>query len=396
MEPSIIEKADAPAKENGAEKTKSGNINVGQAAVQLLAMMQKKAEVKPTETATETVAPATEVNPSPETTANPAAEVTATSEAPVTETAATETTEGTAPETEADNVHSQSQFTPEQQEIFNKRIQREIAKTKSVEDKLKSEYEAKLAELQSKVNQAPAQAETPAPVVIQQGQPLAEINDLQSLGKLQQTAKEAVRYGESVLYDPAAWREINVDDPANPGVPKAIKVHSIGQGKDQMLFTEQELRKKIMEARITLEDHVPSRAQFLTARENAQKEAYTRFGFLKDKSSPEYQMVEAARRNPANAAILSMPNADYAFGLMIKGMRAVEAEEAAAKAKATAPATKPKVAAKPPSDQVAVGGSTSPVREPAGNQAQAKRQAQIRDSLKKGNINPADAAKLLR
>ena len=376
--------ANSPATETGEAKVKSGNLNVGQAAVQLLASMQKAKTDAPS-IALDKVAPNLEVQTPPETT-TPTAEVTAPAETTEPEVAA-ETTEAVTTEPEVD-VPSQNSFTPEQQEILNKRIAREVAKTKAKQAQLEADYQAKVAELQSKT---PVTAPEPTTPVVLTGQPLAEINDSATLNKLQQTAKEAIRYVEDVLEDPSQWKAITIPD--GQGGEQSVKVHAIGQGKDQVLYTEADLRAQRRKAKVTLEDHIPQRAQFLNSRTTAQQEAYKAFPFLTNKSSSEYQMVEVAKRNPANAAILSMPNADYALGLMVEGQLAIQAREAA-KGKPVAP-VKPKVAAKPPSDQTAVSASTAPSREPAGNQAAARRLQAQKDSLKKGNINPQDAAKLL-
>lgn len=373
---STTQKVDAPAK--------SGNINIGQAAVQLLAAMQSKTEAKPVKTAQEVVTP-TEPEGEVATTETPTAEVPTTSEVTEPESAP-ETTEVATTEPETDIVHSQHPFTAEQQELFNKRIGKEVAKTKAVEAKLKADYEAKIAELQGRVVETP---QRPAPVVVNPNVPLSEVQDLQSLGTLQQTAKEAIRYVEDVLEDPSQWRSITVPDPS--GGEQQVKVHQIGD----KVYTETDLKKQMRKAKVTLEDHIPARQAFLQTQATAQSEATKAFPFLSDKTTPEYQMVQAAKRNPANAAILTMPNADYVLGLLIEGETARKARIEAAKAKSQATPVKPKVVAKPPSDQTAVSASTAPTREPAGNRADQKRSQAIKDSLKKGNINPVDAAKLL-
>lgn len=363
-------------------KAKSGNIS-GQAAVQYLAAMQKTPEA--TQSAKEDTTPV--VLQAPDLTETPTAEVPTTSEVTEPEVAP-ETTEVAATEPEADTVPSQHPFTAEQQELFNKRIGKEVAKTKAVEAKLKAEYEAKIAELQSKVVESP---QTPqAPLVVNPNIPLSEIPDIHSLGKLQQTAKEAIRYVEDVLEDPSQWRSITVPDPS--GGEQQVKVHQIGD----KVYTETDLKKQMRKAKVTLEDHIPARQAFLQTQATAQSEATKAFPFLSDKTTPEYQMVQAAKRNPANAAILTMPNADYVLGLLIEGETARKARIEAEKAKSLATPVKPKVVAKPPSDQTAVSASTAPTREPAGNRADQKRSQAIKDSLKKGNINPLDAAKLLR
>lgn len=374
----------SPTEAKGDAKVKSGNIS-GQAAVQAyIAATLGKPEA--TQSAKEIVTP--KVETPPETTES-TAEVPATSEVESPEVTP-ETTEEVTPEPEADTVPSQHSFTAEQQELFNKRIGKEVAKTKAVEARLKAEYEAKISELQSKVE--PPQ--TPqAPMVISTEQPLSHIHDFAELGKLKDAAEQAIEYAEDVLRRPSQWRVIEQKDPVT-GNDVQVKVHVMGEGANQAVFTEDSLLDTLKKAKRTANKEVPQREAYLKTQSLASQEAVKRFGFLADKNTPEYQMVQAARRNPANAPILAMPNADYVLGLLIKGEMASRAESEAAKAK---PVIIPKkIAPKPPSDQTAVSASTAPTREPAGNREASKKQQAVKDSLKKGNINPQDAAKLLR
>ncbi len=378
--------ANAPATTStGAEKVKSGNMSVGQATNLLMAMASKEAETKTAETkAAENVTPVEQAE-----TTNPAAEASPPSDATTTETV--ETTETPAPEVEADNVPSQSNsFTPEQQDIFNKRIQREVAKTKAIQAESELSKQ-RIAELEAKLNtSAPAvQSQPSTPVVVQANQPLPNINDVAELQKFENTAKEAKRYATRILEDPTQWKVVPIPD--NAGGTVDVKVHFIGDKP----VTEAQMRSAKYDAEAALEDHIPAKRSFLTERTRFSQEAVQKFPFLVNKSTPEYQMVEAAKRDPRNAAILSMPNADYALGLMIEGQKAVEAREKAQKAASVAPVVKPKIVAKPSPDQTAVSASTAEARSPAGSN-KATRQAQALANLKaKGNITKEDAAKFL-
>ncbi len=363
----------------------SGNIETGQAAVLLMASANKAAK-QPARQAAEEIAPevvAPDLTLTPPTAeAQPASESTAPAEE--TETAA-ETTEAAPEETEeeADSVPSQTiSFTPEQQKLLNKRIGKEVAKTKAMEAQ-KAELAAKVAELEAKVA-APAQQ---APVVVSPAPntPLSDINDIVALGKVQETAKEAARYIEDTLDDPARWQTMT--DPNNED--RQVKVHKIGEA----LFTETDLKRKLREARRTLEDQIPQRAQFLAAKQQITQNAHARFPFLTDKQSPDYQLAELGRRNPQYASLMAMPNAEYLLGVLVKGHRAIEAEDAAK----AAPAKKPAVAIKPKpaADQTAVSASGAAARAPIGS---AERQQIAAESAKlsaKGGITSDDAVGLL-
>jgi len=387
--------ANAPATQTtGAEKVKSGNINEGQAVSMMLKLSQQRAKQAPVAQAAENAAP--EAQTAPETTSNPTAEA-----LPPSETVAAETPEA-APEnateeaaTETDSVPSQSiSFTPEQQEIFNKRMARETAKTKAIQAEVEA-AKARVTELEnqlrgSQVNQQNGNlAASPQPTVVSTNQPLPQVNDLSRLNELEINAKQAKRYASQVLEDPSQWRNIPVPD--GNGGQVEVKVHFIGDKP----YTEAQMRNAKYEAETTLEDHIPAKRQFLTERQRFQQSATQKFSFLSDRNTPEWQMVEAAKRDPRNAAILSMPNSDYALALMVKGQRAMEAEEAAAKAKSAAPVVKPKIVARPSPDQTAVSASAAEARAPLGGQAQQRRQANMAKLKAAGNISKEDAAKFL-
>lgn len=379
--------ANAPATPTtGAEKVKSGNISDGQAKNLLMAMAKAQTSQTAPEPAAETIAPVEQT----ETTSIPAAEASPPSE--VSPETPVETTETPAPEAEADNVPSQSNsFTPEQQELFNKRIQREVAKTKAIQAESEA-AKTRIAELEAKLNTSVpvVQSQPSTPVVVQANQPLPNINDVTELQKFENTAKEAKRYATRILEDPTQWKVVPIPD--NTGGTVDVKVHFIGDKP----VTEAQMRSAKYDAEAALEDHIPAKRTFLTERARFSQEAVQKFPFLANKNTPEYQMVEAAKRDPRNAAILSMPNADYALGLMVEGQKAIEAREKAEKAASVAPVVKPKIVPKPSPDQTAVSASTAEMRAPAGSN-RAGKQAQALASLKaKGNITKEDAAKFLQ
>ncbi len=152
--------ASSPAPTGDAPKSGSENISTGAAAMMMLASASKPSTPQPARKASED----TSTNPSetPTARAEQAPELTATTE----ETPAPETTE-VAPETptpEADPVHSQTHsFTPEQQEIFNRRLRKELAKTSAIQSQME-EAKAKLSEMEAKLNSQQAAPPPPPPV----------------------------------------------------------------------------------------------------------------------------------------------------------------------------------------------------------------------------------------
>jgi len=380
--------ATSPAAKTGDATVKgSGNIATGQAAVLLMASAEKASKQPPRQaaedTAPEVIAPDLTLDETPTAEAPAASEETAPAEE-ATPTAETTEAEDKATEEEADSVPSQTiSFTPEQQKLLNKRIGKEVAKTKAIEAKM-AEQAAKLAELEAKIA-APVTPQAPVVVAPTPNMPLGDVMDIAKLGEIQNTAKEAARYIEDVLDDAGQWQTMT--DPKDED--KQIRVHKIGEA----LFTELDLKRKLREARRTLEDHIPQRAQFIAAKQQITKQAHERFPFLTDKQSAEYQMAEQGRRNPQYAALMAMPNAEWILGVLVKGAKAVEAEDAAKAAPAKKPA--PVVKPKPAADQTAVSASGAAARAPIGS---AERQQIAAESAKlsaKGGITSDDAVGLL-
>lgn len=354
---------------------------MGTAAVMMLASASKPSTPQPAHKASEDTS--TETQETPTARAEQAPELTATTE----ETPAPETTED-APETPtpgADPVHSQTHsFTPEQQEIFNRRLRKELAKTSAMQSQME-ETKAKLSEMEAKLNSQ--QAAPPPPPPVASNVPLSGFNDQASLADLKKTAKDALRYVEEVLEDPSRWNTSTVVDPVT-GDERDVIYHNIGD----VSYTKADLISQRRQARATLEDHIPKREQFIATRVESTRQAHIQFPFLADTSSPEYKVAEAARKNPALASIMSMPQAEYILGVQIRGLRALAEDAAAAAAK-----TKPKApASKPASDQVVVSsGSASAARQPATSGERGKLAAEMAKMGSKGGINSADAQSLL-
>ncbi len=385
------------------EKSGSGNLTQGQAAARLFAAQAETTQSKATQTATEETAPG-----KPEETNAPVAEAANTAvaaedddiaEAKADEAAKTaETTAEPEAESEAEAdsevpSHSTSAFTPEQQKIFDERVKKrlgkEAAKREAIEAKLAA-AEAKLAAAEAGGRATPgdaAQAAAPVqPAPLTGPQPLAQYEDLASLGKLQSQAKEAVRWAEQILDTPRAWKTKTDTDP-DTGEETSYRVTTIG---DQT-YTEQGVKGIMRQAKLTLEDHIPARAQFVSAKQQATQAAIQEFPFLADKSSAEYQQAQAMLRDPW---LQQRPDALWIVGVQIEGMKAHEARKTK-----TVADTKPKpktTVSRPSNDQAAVSSATTTTRVPVQTgvrQAMAAEEAKLRS---KGGITTAEAAASLQ
>lgn len=278
-------------------------------------------------------------------------------------------------EAEADEALSKStSLTPEQQAIIDKRIGKAVAKQRRAERDA-AELKVQLAEMQARAT-APAQTpqEQPSIVPLPNGvQPLSNIDTVQGLVKLESEAKQAIRFAEDAIED--------IRDGGQP--PEG--------------WTKQALREVLRNAKVTLEDQIPNRREFLNTRNQMQQKAYEVLPFLKDQASSEYKAAQAIyQRHPF---LRNIPEGDFTVGLIVEGIKAVEARTAAAKAapaSAKAPEKKAVISKPVPSgDQTAVSTDGSPGRVPA-NTARERAQAEARAKLnQKGGVSQGDYAAFL-
>lgn len=381
--------AASPAKTG--DETRSESLTADQAAARLFASAAKAPAQKPVappaaaETSPEQSAPSNE-NAAAE--AQPAsAEAETPTPAPEDETTAAETTDEP-----ADDVLSPAPLDEELKAKVQKRIDKEIHRRKLAETQMVS-LQNRLKELESRTTN-PAQ-QTGATQTSNTGknlplavpnQPLANINDMAALTQLKQSAKAAVRWAEDTLDNPKAWKVQTEVDPQT-GEEKSKRVLTVG--KD--IFDEDQVRAYKRDNKITLEDHVPAREDFLQVRARASKDAREAYSFLNDATAPEYQQAQSMLRDPW---VQMRPDAEWIVATQIMGIKGLEAARAAAKNKADP--TKPKpVTAKPGSDQSAVSQSGAPSRM-APEAARRLASSKEREALQgKGGITAAEAAAFL-
>lgn len=381
------------AKTSDATVKSSGNLTLADAAAQLLAKSakpEKKAEAQATE---QTAAPAGESPAEPNTpveeAASAAVEQTPEEAAPA-EASPEAEPEEVKPEGEPDDVLSpHSSLDPETKEKIQKRINKEVAKRKALETAT-AERDAKIAALEAEKAQllqsSQTQQQQAAPATPTQGNGAgSQFNDLNSLGQYERQTKEASRWAERTIHNPAAWRTKEVENPQTGGLD-TIKVTRLGDAE----YTENQLHEMIVNAREIIEDVIPQRRQFIAVREQSRQAALKVLPFLNDRSTAEFQAAQTLLRDPW---MQSSPHAEWFAGVYIRGLKALEAEKAAMAAKTTAAEKpKPKVPAKPASDQTAVSATASSARVPVSTDRRAAL-AQERAKLSaKGGITAAEAA----
>jgi hypothetical protein len=338
----------AQTPEAKGDAPKKGNLSVAQAAQRLLNMEAENAKAQ---RQVEQSAPAPDQAQSDST--NPEAAIAESAEP---------SQQAETPEGEAD-VPSQ-EFTPELQKKIDKRIGKEVAKRKALE--------AQLAELQAKVGSQPAPAEQP----LQQSMPaaplpanvpLAQIEDFQSLQTLRDQAKEAKRFAQEQL-DRDDFEPVRVGD---------------------TVLGRSELKAILRNAEKTLDDDIPTRAQFLTQKQQAQQLAHQMFPYLKNKEAPEYVLAQQALSQMP--WMKNLPNADWIIGVQIEGLKALEAKN---KGK-PAPKPQPAMSTRPPASQGLVSSAGGDVRTPSATKSANQVEALRAQMSKKGGVTAHEAAAFL-
>lgn len=343
----------APAPETNSDAPKKANLSVAQAAARLLNMEAEKSEARKTQ--------AEQIDQTPVQEAEPTSEVPETASA---ESAEEQAPEAQAEEAQTEDVPSQDQdLSPDLKKKIEKRIGKEVAKRKALEAQLN---ELKL-QMQAQSQQQPQQQAPTAPLP-QTPPPLSQIEDPNALLALQQQAREAKRFAQEQL-DRDDFEPVRVGD---------------------TVLDRKALKTIIRNAERTLEDEIPQRAQFLTQKQQAQKVAFERFPFLKDKSTPEYVMAQQAYMQMP--WLKNLPNADWIIGVQIEGLKSLQAKEK----KATGKTSKPQVpfSTKPPSGQSVVS-SSGEARTPSGQRAAQTLETMRAQMSKSGGVSANQAAQFL-
>lgn len=244
-----------------------------------------------------------------------------------------------AAETDADDVLSNptSQLDEKTRAGIEKRIGKEVAKRQDLDRQLQ-DLQEKHAEAMRQLEEARKPKEPVKP--LPNGQiPLSNIDDVQGLVQLNEQAKQAIRWADRLL-----GRQFG----------DSIEV-------DGQTFTREQIETVKWNAIEAKEDHIPARMAFLQGRQQAQQQAFERYPFLKDRSTPEYQQAQEAYRT--YPWLRNLPNSDEIIGRQIMGLKyegilAAQAAEKSGKPKA------PKTPPKPSGDQTEVSSDASATRVP--------------------------------
>lgn len=225
-------------------------------------------------------------------------------------------------------------YKQKQQAKIDKRIGKEVAKTKTLDEQVQT-LQQQLEELRK----AQVPANEPVPVA-NPGNPLGHIQDIDKLNQEFVQAKQTVRIAEDLL-DQAVDNNLN-------------EVQYEGQ-----TYTKQQLRAAVKNARRVVDEHVPAQMRFLQARQQAEQAAATEFPWLNDRGSKEYGLFQAALKQ--RPWLASDPEHKLMVAMWVEGYKTVEARKASA-AQPQKPTPPPKPRA--PNGQFDVAASSGATRAP--------------------------------
>lgn len=251
-------------------------------------------------------------------------------------------------------------------EKVEKRIGKEVAKTKEAKEKL-AQYEQQLAALNQQLEQLKTTPQTP--VIDPIGEmPLAEINDLPSLQAKHEEAKIAL-----------AWAEQRLDE----GVPDEGILTMVGD--KQQVLTRAEIVTIKHKAKRVVEDAIPKRYAFLQNMAHASKQASELFPWISKKDSEEYKLAQAQLASAPWANKLH--NRDVLIGFLVEGIQAVQKRQSA---QAKTPAKKA------PLDQAtATAAPKTTPRVDSETLRKSEGHRHIQDLSKRGNIGQRELAAAL-
>ena len=132
-------------------------------------------------------------------------------------------------------------------------------------------------------------------------------------------------------------------------------------------YTKADLRRIKNEARRILRKDVPARQAWIKERLASDQQAVQTFGFLSEPESEDMAMFLQVKESPLYKPLIDhLPNSNFALGLMVKGLRQVQKEQAAAEAESKPKAKKPKA---PTANVEAAGAPRAPKGEVKGKKA---------------------------
>jgi len=171
------------------------------------------------------------------------------------------------------------------------------------------------------------------------------LKEAENLNSLMEWAEESVE------------NEVQYDDDGNEFVAK----------DGEKTYTKADLRRIKNEARRILRKDVPARQAWIKERLASDQQAVQTFGFLSEPESEDMAMFLQVKESPLYKPLIDhLPNSNFALGLMVKGLRQVQKEQAAAEAESKPKAKKPKA---PTANVEAAGAPRVPKGEVKGKKA---------------------------
>ena len=171
---------------------------------------------------------------------------------------------------------------------------------------------AENAELQAQAQAKDEVASTEQPEFLKDNA-LHNVNDVNALTKEVENLTTLIEWTEEGLEN-----EVEYDDDGNEYVAK----------DGDKTYTKADLRRIRANARKILRKDAPARQKWIEERQQSDQHAVQTFSFLSDGESEEYKLFMQTKDNPLYKPLLQhLPNGNFALGLMIEGMKAVQARQ---------------------------------------------------------------------
>ena len=219
-------------------------------------------------------------------------------------------------------------------------------------------------QLQQQLHQQLQQSQTaqPAPAETGDDAPFANVYNDQQLATEVENLNGLIEWAEEGLDN-----EVEYDDAGNEYVVK----------DGDKTYGKADLKRIRTNARRILRKDAPARKQWLSQRAQYDQDAINTFSFLGEPESEDYALFMQTKSSPLTKSLAdNLPGSNFYVGLMVKGLRKVQEERAAAEAAAGNPkkANRPKA---PAANVEAAGTPKGPMGEVKGKKALAAAKAKF-------------------
>jgi hypothetical protein len=301
------------AQSESSESQDLGNVSVAEFADQLLKRRQTE----------EVVAESTESEDEPaEETAEPTESL---EEQPVEETEAPEeTTEQAQPQDVLTKYGIDlDSLSEEESKELAKALNTSAVKRFGVLTSQKKALQAQNAELQAQAQQAQQPVSNDLPDFLKDNA-LHNVADVNALMKEVENLNTLIEWADEGLDN-----EVQYDDNGNEYMVK----------DGDKTYTKAELKRIQKNAKKILRKDAPAREKWIKERSQSDQQAIQTFQFLGEPESDDYKLFMQVKASPLYRPLVEyLPNSNFALGLMVEGMKAVQSRQA----QASKPKPKPK------------------------------------------------------